>query len=71
MGSYFGNAYLTLKDDSSTPYNMVSWTLNVCICIAIFDNNEKSFDYIMKYLQFGLSHVIQFLSSGYKRGAIT
>ena len=35
------------------------------------DNNEESFDYIMKYLQLGLSHVMQFLSSGYKRGAIT
>ena len=32
------------------------------------DNNEESFDDIMKYLQLGVSHVMEFLSSGYKGG---
>ena len=35
------------------------------------DKNEESFDDIMKYHQLGSSHAIQYLSAGYKRGAIS
>ena len=62
-----GSTYVTLQNDSHIPCNTVSLMLNVCIRCAIFWTKGESFDNV-RYLQFGLSHVIWYLSAGYKKG---
>ena len=57
-----------LKNDSYTPFNTVLSIVHVCICYALFkDKTEESFDNYSKISPVSLSHVIQYLSAGYKR----
>ena len=51
------SAYLTLKNDSLSPFNTVSSMMNV-FAMPFFGN--------MNYIQLGSSHAILYLSVGYK-----